>query len=180
MINSDPFYQNLASNYNTWNCNLSHCKVIFLWEVVPLWKIGAMPNTSFCRKEAISEELCMFESHSMSNLEPIITEHYLCSVEKNDIDTQVYINLAIVISKQKLSLSASSHSQQQLYTVALKCGSRDAKVAKKNTNTYLLPIMEDNILDWCRYLFDVRISSWNWYTTTNNALKLFYLPVTYI
>ena len=47
----------------------------------------------------------MFESHSMSNLEPIITEHYLCSVEKNDIDTQVYINLAIVISKQKLSLS---------------------------------------------------------------------------
>ena len=79
----------------------------------------------------------MFESHSMSNLEPIITEHYLCSVEKNDIDTQVYINLAIVISKQKLSLSASSHSQQQLYTdvaFALKCGSRDAKVAKKNTN----------------------------------------------
>ena len=91
----------------------------------------------------------MFESHSMSNLEPIITEHYLCSVEKNDIDTQVYINLAIVISKQKLSLSASSHSQQQLYTVAfaLKCGSRDAKVAKKNTNLGIPTHMEDNILD---------------------------------
>ena len=111
------------------------------------WSNAQYYTTSFCRKEAISEELCMFESHSMSNLEPIITEHYLCSVEKNDIDTQVYINLAIVISKQKLSLSASSHSQQQLYTVAfaLKCGSRDAKVAKKKTN--LGTHMEDNILD---------------------------------
>ena len=90
----------------------------------------------------------MFESHSMSNLEPIITEHYLCSVEKNDIDTQVYINLAIVISKQKLSLSASSHSQQQhTVAVALKCGSRDAKVAKKNTNLGIPTHMEDNILD---------------------------------
>ena len=87
----------------------------------------------------------MFESHSMSNLEPIITEHYLCSVEKNDIDTQVYINLAIVISKQKLSLSVLAlilNSSRNIVVVAsvvvLKCGSRDdAKVAKKNTNRYI-------------------------------------------
>ena len=83
----------------------------------------------------------MFESHSMSNLEPIITEHYLCSVEKNDIDTQVYINLAIVISKQKLSLSVLAlilKRSRNIVVVVLKCGSRDdAKVAKKNTNRYI-------------------------------------------
>ena len=122
-------------------------RIIFVGSrsTVENWSNAQYYTTSFCRKEAISEELCMFESHSMSNLEPIITEHYLCSVEKNDIDTQVYINLAIVISKQKLSLSVLAlilNSSRNIVVVAsvvvLKCGSRDdAKVAKKNTNRYI-------------------------------------------
>ena len=64
-------------------------RIIFVGSrsTVENWSNAQYYTTSFCRKEAISEELCMFESHSMSNLEPIITEHYLCSsVEKNDDD----------------------------------------------------------------------------------------------
>ena len=76
------------------------------------------------------------------------------------IDTQVYINLAIVISKQKLSLSVLAlilNSSRNIVVVAsvvvLKCGSRDdAKVAKKNTNRYIhmyyiATHFEDNILN---------------------------------
>ena len=49
--------------------------------------------------------VCMFESHSMSNLEPIIR-----SIIYLENDTLVHINLAIVISRQKLSLSLARAS----------------------------------------------------------------------
>ena len=49
--------------------------------------------------------VCMFENHSMSNLEPIIR-----SIIYLENDTLVHINLAIVISRQKLSLSLARAS----------------------------------------------------------------------
>ena len=52
---------------------------------------------------------CMFESHSMSNLEPIIA-----SIIYLENDTLGHINLATVISRQKLSLSFGPNLEMQL------------------------------------------------------------------